>query len=43
MSESDISSWLAEHPKMLGVLFTVMVLLTQAGSVAANGTGCAGP
>jgi hypothetical protein len=46
MSEDNnaVSNWLAEHPKMTGVLFTMMLLLTQAGSaVAANGTATAGP
>ncbi|MFQ3318870.1 MAG: hypothetical protein ACI8UR_000532 [Natronomonas sp.] len=38
-----VSNFLAEHPKMTGVLFTMMLLLTQAGSVAANGTATAGP
>jgi len=46
MSEDDsaIRSYLAEHPKMMGVLFTLTLLLTQAGSaVAASATVTAGP
>jgi hypothetical protein len=46
MSEDNnaVTNWLAEHPKMTGVLFTMMLLLTQAGSaVASNATGTAGP
>jgi hypothetical protein len=46
MSEDNnaVSNWLAEHPKMTGVLFTMMLLLTQAGSaVASNVGGTAGP
>ncbi|MEF8915243.1 DUF7503 family protein [Natronomonas sp.] len=46
MSEDNnaVTNWLAEHPKMTGVLFTMMLLLTQAGSVAAtNGSGVVGP
>lgn len=46
MAQDDnaVANWLAEHPKMTGVLFTTMLLLTQAGSVvAANGGGTAGP
>ena len=31
-------AWLAEHPKMTGVLFTMMILLSQAGTVAAGNT-----
>ena len=37
-------AWLAEHPKMTGVLFTMMLLLSQAGAAAAtSGWGSAGP
>ena len=43
MSENDnTAAWLAEHPRMTGVLFTMLLLLSQAGTVAA-GTGTAGP
>lgn len=42
MSESKIASYLAEHPRMAGVLFTVLLLLSQTGTVAANG-GCTQP
>lgn len=45
--ESDSSSmaaYLAEHPKMVGVLFTMMLLLSQAGTVmAGTGSGNPGP
>ncbi|WP_435197311.1 DUF7503 family protein [Natronomonas sp. EA1] len=30
------AEYLAQHPKMAGVLFTVLLLLSQAGSVAAG-------
>ncbi len=44
MSDSTVTSYLAEHPKMAGVLFTVLLLLSQAGSVAAaNGCSTPGP
>jgi len=36
-------AWLAEHPKMTGVLFTMMLLLSQAGTVVAIGNDGAGP
>ena len=36
-------AWLAEHPKMTGVLFTMMLLLSQAGTVVATGSDAAGP
>lgn len=35
-------AWLAEHPKMTGVMFTMLLLLSQAGSAVA-GRGAAGP
>ncbi len=37
MSDTEIKEFLREHPRMMGVLFTMTVLLTQAGSVAAAG------
>lgn len=33
---SEIQSYLAEHPKMMGVLFTMLLFLSQAGSVVAS-------
>lgn len=38
MTDNDIASYLAEHPRMIGVLFTALLLLSQAGTVIA-GTG----
>jgi hypothetical protein len=44
MAHDDISSYLAAHPKMAGVLFTALLLLTQTGSaMAAAGSTCPGP
>jgi hypothetical protein len=44
MSDDTLATYLAEHPKMAGVLFTTMLLLSQAGSVAAGiGSGSPGP
>lgn len=43
MSDNTVAAYLAEHPKMTGVLFTAMLLLSQAGSVAAGGSSIAGP
>ncbi len=41
---SDITSYLKNHPRMIGVLFTVVLLLAQAGTVAAsNGSLFLGP
>jgi hypothetical protein len=39
---SELKSFLADNPKMMGVLFTMMLFLSQAGSVAATLDG-AGP
>ena len=41
-NDSTTAKFLAEHPKMTGVLFTMLLLLTQTG-VAAAGEACAGP
>jgi hypothetical protein len=38
-----MAAYLKEHPRMTGVLFTILLLLTQAGSVAAAGSSYAGP
>lgn len=39
MSESNsLTEYLADHPRMIGVLFTMMVLLSQAGAAAADGS-----
>ncbi|WP_436936098.1 DUF7503 family protein [Halovenus marina] len=38
MSDSKTADYLREHPKVLGVLFALTVLLSQTGgAVAANG------
>lgn len=39
MSNDTATSYLAENPRMIGVLFTIFLLLTQVGSVAANNGG----
>jgi hypothetical protein len=39
-----MAAYLEENPRMIGVLFTVMVLLSQAGSaLAGGGTTTVGP
>ena len=45
MSEASdaAANWLANHPKMMGALFTAMLLLSNAGSAAACMTSTAGP
>lgn len=45
MSEKeDMKAFLREHPRMIGALFTILLLLSQAGGAIAGGsTGTAGP
>lgn len=44
MADSDLTDYLAENPRMMGVLFTMLLLLAQAGNASAGFvTGCAGP
>lgn len=41
---SDLKDWLAENPKMMGALWMMILLLSQAGSaVAGSGGARAGP
>jgi len=45
MSNTDngqMAEYLAENPRMIGVVFTVLVALSQAGSALAGG-GCTTP
>lgn len=35
-SESTIARHLANHPRLLGALFLLMLILSQAGTAAAN-------
>lgn len=39
MSDNTIASYLAENPRMIGVLFTIFLLLSQAGNVVAGSNG----
>jgi hypothetical protein len=43
MSDNRLATYLAENPKMTGVLFTLLLVLTQAGNAAARVSGVAGP
>jgi hypothetical protein len=45
MSQSrSVKSTIASHPKLIGMIFTVLLLLTQAGAAAgAGGSTFAGP
>jgi len=37
--KTDLTEWLAENPRMMGALFTLTLLLSQAGNVAAGSGG----
>ncbi|EMA29188.1 hypothetical protein SAMN05444422_11032 [Halobiforma haloterrestris] len=44
MSDADgMSDYLAQHPRMIGVLFTLFVLLSQVGAAAASSASEVGP
>ncbi|SHK78515.1 DUF7503 family protein [Haladaptatus paucihalophilus] len=44
MSEDNLQSYLAQHPRMIGVLFAICALLVQVGNVmAASGNASNGP
>lgn len=43
-TDSEIKSYLAENPRMIGALFTMLLLLMQAGNAAAGwGSSIGGP
>ncbi|WP_267905113.1 DUF7503 family protein [Halorussus halophilus] len=35
MQEGNLTTYLRENPRMMGVLFTMLLLLTQAGNTTA--------
>ncbi|WP_255766701.1 DUF7503 family protein [Haladaptatus halobius] len=39
MSDNTAQAYLAEHPRMIGVLFTICVVASQAGNAAAASAG----
>ena len=44
MSSGQFRSYVASHPKVAGVLFAMLLALSQAGTVSAGGCGIiAGP
>lgn len=45
MSEESttLEAYLADHPRMIGVLFMLLLVLVQAGTVAAGSSANAGP
>jgi hypothetical protein len=43
MSRDDLTAYLAEHPRKIGVLFTIFLLLSQTGNAAATNSSIIGP
>lgn len=43
MSKSSIKQFLADHPRLLSILFTLLLYLSQVATVIADGNGSAGP
>ena len=39
----DMKAYLENHPRMIGVLFTILLALSQAGTVAASVSQYHGP
>jgi hypothetical protein len=37
--KTDFTEWLADNPRMMGALFTLTLLLSQMGTVAAGSGG----
>ncbi len=40
---TDLTHYLKKHPRMIGVLFTMLLAISQAGTVAANNSTYTGP
>ena len=43
MLKGNLKQFLADHPKVVSALFTLMILLSQVGTVIAGGNGHSGP
>ena len=41
--KAEIKEFLADHPKVVTTLFTLMILLSQVAPVVASGEGSGGP
>lgn len=42
-TDSEFDSFLAQHPRLIGATFAALAVLSQLGTVAADGTGHIGP
>ena len=43
MLREEVREFLADHPRVTSVLFTLLILLSQVGTVIASGDGHGGP
>ena len=43
MWKGNLREFLADHPRVVSALFTLMILLSQVASVVASGDGNGGP
>jgi hypothetical protein len=43
VSGKEVREFLADHPRVTSALFTLMILLSQVGTVIAGGNGHGGP
>jgi len=43
MSDDTLAAHVSEHPKMAGVLFTILLLKSRTGTAATQSTAYAGP
>ena len=43
MLEGNLREFLADHPRVISALFTLMILLSQVAPVLASGEGHSGP
>jgi hypothetical protein len=43
MLREEVREFLADHPRVTSVLFTLLILLSQVGTVVACGDGHSGP
>ena len=43
MLREEVREFLADHPRVTSVLFTLLILLSQVGTVVACGDGHGGP
>ena len=43
MLREEVRDFLADHPRVTSVLFTLLILFSQVGTVIARGDGHSGP